>query len=191
MIVLCALVFTAGALFAGDSEIYLWVDEGGVVHFADQPQSDTKLTRPRDVGPGSSPLPANAVSVYLTTLSTGINWDTQKISGRFTLALKARDASPSRLFLEAHFPNPAREGDDVVVRQVARSGAPRIQLQSPALRGFDCKSYHVTIRVFDASDRDRQIGTHHQFIRSSVDLSRVRNQEQFLSAIFYGNCGSR
>jgi hypothetical protein len=178
-------------LFAGDSEIYRWVDEGGVVHFADQPQSDTKLTRPRNVGPGPSPLPANAVSVYLATLSTGINWDTQKISGRFTLVLKARDTSPSRLFLEAHFPNPAREGDDVVVRQVVRSGTSRIQLQSPALRGFGCENYRVIIRVFDASDRDQPIGTHYQFIRSSVDLSRVHNRDQLLSAIFYGNCGSR
>ncbi|RPH96392.1 MAG: hypothetical protein EHM68_11300 [Lysobacterales bacterium] len=32
------------------------------------------------------------------------------------------------------------------------------------------------------------LGTHYQFIQSTVDLSRVRSEEQLVSAILHGNC---
>ena len=154
-----------------------------------EPSETEDADRPRRVGWTTGPLPVNAVSVYLATLATGIDWDVHDQTGRFNLRLGIREGAPGRLVLKASFPNPARPGEAVETTRVTPAAAEEIEILSPPLKGFRCETYLVTVRVFDTADRDRQIGTHYQHIRSSVDLSRIRNSDDFINALFYGNCG--
>lgn len=134
------------------------------------------------------PLPTNEVSQYFETVSSGINWDTDKRCGRFMLTLKPLSTAPRRFSMEAHFPDPAKPGrEKVVVARGYRSNS-RIVLESPPLKGFECDNYRVFVHLYDSRDRATPLGTHYQFIQSTVDLSRVRSEEQLISAILQGNC---
>ena len=134
------------------------------------------------------PLPANEVSQYFETVSSGITWDTKKRCGRFTLTLKPTAAAPRSFRLEAHFPDPAKPGREKVVATRGCRNDSRILLESPPLRGFDCGNYQVFVHIYGSRDRAMLLGTHYQFIQSTVDLSRVRSEEQLISAILQGSC---
>jgi len=154
-----------------------------------------ELEEPYDIkksasaGRPSVPSPMNEVSAYLETVSAGINWNSSKLYGQFSLVLRPHGNLPERTKLKAHFPNPAAPGKVKIVSASFDSRERRIHLLSPRFKGFQCHNYQIVIHIYDGRDRDQRLGTHHQYIQSAVDLSRVHNAGQLASALSYGNCG--
>lgn len=134
------------------------------------------------------PLPINEVSQYFETLSSGIDWDTETRCGRFTLTLKPAATAPRTFWLEAHFPDPAKDGREKVVSARGSNRDSSVVLESPRFRGFECGNYRIFVHIYAAHDRATPLGTHYQFIQSTVDLSKVKSREQLVSAILRGNC---
>jgi hypothetical protein len=148
-----------------------------------------ELKKPHHAGRPRVPLPMNEVSVYLETLSTTISFDSEKLYGQFTLVLRPHENLPNGVILEALFPNPATPDRPEVVKAAVNRGNSKIRLQSPPFRGFQCRNYQIVVHIYEGKDRDKRLGTHYQYIQSIVDLSRVKNAGQLLSALYYGNCG--
>jgi len=221
------LLVLAGALHAEETEVYKWVDEHGVVHYADRPpadracdevdlpppqpvtpeamgpgpyeqvieqqkarkrEADTGLKPPHDAGLPRVPMPESEVSPYFETLSSGISWNTETLCGRFRLTLKPAATLPTVFRVEAHFPDPGDSAGERVVSARASRRDEKIVLESPRLRGFECRNYRVGVHVFEPGDPQTPIGTHYQFIQSTIDLDKIHSAEQLLRAMLYGNC---
>jgi len=151
-------------------------------------EADAGLRPPQDAGLPRVPMPESEVSPYFETLFSGISWNTQTLCGRFRLALKPAPTLPATFRIEVHFPDP---GDPAGARVVSAHGSrrdDRIVLESPRLRGFECRNYRVDVHVFDPSDPKTPIGTHYQYIQSTIALDKVHSSEQLLRAMLHGNC---
>ena len=151
----------------------------------------SEIKKPRNAGRPRIPLPQNEISEFMETESTSISWNLEKHCGQFSVVFSLHENLPKRVVLEAHFPNPAAAGKEKVVKVSARRGESGIRLESPPLKGFKCRNYPVVVHIYDAADPDQKIGTHYQYVQSSVDMARVRTPEQMAGALFYGNCGDR
>ena len=151
----------------------------------------SEIKKPRNAGRPRIPLPQNEISQYMETESTGISWDLKELCGRFSVVFSLHENLPKRVILEVHFPNPAAAGKEKVVKVSAHRGESDIRLESPPFKGFECRNYPVVVHIYDAKDPDQKIGTHYQYVQSSVDMARVRTPEQMAGAFFYGNCGDR
>ena len=151
----------------------------------------SEIKKPRNAGRPKIPLPQNEISQYMETEFTGISWKFKELCGQFSVVFSLHENLPKRVILEAHFPNPAAAGKEKVVKVSARRGEADIRLESPPFKGFECRNYPVVIDIYNAADPDEKIGTHYQYVQSSVDLARVKTPGQMAGAFFYGNCGDR
>ena len=151
--------------------------------------SKAGLRPPVTAGFPRVPMPESEVSAYFETVSSGISWNTETLCGRFRLTLKPAATLPMVFRVEAHFPDPGDSAGERVVSARGSRRDERVVLESPRLRGFECRNYRVAVQVFDPGDRETPIGTHFQFIQSTIDLDRVHSAEHLLQAMMYGNCG--
>jgi hypothetical protein len=146
------------------------------------------LSPPHGAGLPRVPMPESEVSPYFETVSSGISWSTETLCGRFRLTLKPAATLPTVFRVEAHFPDPGDSARERVVSTRGSQSDGRIVLESPRLRGFECKNYRVVVNVFDPRDLETPIGAHYQFIQSTIDLDKVHSAEQLLRAMLHGNC---
>ena len=151
----------------------------------------SEIKKPRNAGRPNIPLPQNEISEFMETESTGVSWNIKELCGQFSVVFSLHENLPKRVVLEAHFPNPAAAGKEKVVKVSARRGQAEVRLESPPLKGFQCLNYPVPVHIYDAADPDQKIGTHYQYVQSSVDMARVRTPGQMAGALFYGNCSDR
>jgi len=189
----CSKVDLPEPLTAGEIEqavkIYeKLIDDQSVRRVQRTREEQEKIKKPSGAGRPLVPMPLNETSLYLETSSSGINWNVQKLCGQFSLDLRLHEKLPGRILLEAHFPNPASPGKVDVVKVRVNRRASKVHLESHRLRGFECQNYQVVVHIYDRKDLDHRIGSHYQFIQSNVNLSRVKNTKQLVSALVYGNC---
>lgn len=141
-----------------------------------------RTQQPAAARPGKSlslhelgPLPDNASSRYLTTVSTGILTSTRDLNAQFTLTLRANPALPAGAWVEVRFPDPDSPGSTHAQGEtVERSGA-EITFTAPAAKDFRCMNYEVEALVFEDATGQTLLGTHRQTIQSRLDMSGVRN----------------
>jgi hypothetical protein len=134
------------------------------------------------------PLPENESSEYIETMSTLINFNTQKLVARFSIMLKAKQRLPHGAYLEAHYPDPANLINPVIVGKVRRGAASEVLILSPELQGLKCWNYEVVVYIYRGSSKSKLLGTHSQFIQSRVNLDKVKDGMELVMAMEKGNC---
>ena len=154
-------------------------------------EKQSEIKKPRNAGRPKIALPTNEISEFMETQSSGMNWNFQSQCGQFSVVFGLHENLPKRVVLEVHFPNPAVAGKVKIVKVSAHRGESDVWVQSPPLKGFQCRNYPVVVHIYGAADRNQEIGTHYQYIQSSVDLSRIKTPGQMAAAFIYGNCGER
>ena len=135
------------------------------------------------------PLPSNASSEYVETFGTGILFDTQKLTGKFNITLKAKQQLPFGAYLEAHFENPENPSDPIVVGKVWQEREQTMLILSPELKGIKCRNYQVVVYVYTEKTKNKLLGTLRQIIQSRINLDKVRSTKDLVEALMAGgNC---
>lgn len=124
------------------------------------------------------PLPDNAASEYMRTLSTGVSCDWYERPRPlhvFSLRVQVRQDVPVGAFLEAQFENPKDpEHPLLATATIEASGFPEVKQDSvffisPKVDTIRCKNYQATVRLYRSRESGELLGTHHQLIQSRID----------------------
>jgi hypothetical protein len=134
------------------------------------------------------PLPKNESSEYVETEATGIYFNTEKLIAQFTLTLKAKKLLPFGAFFEVHFPNPEDPNNPFVVGKVREGGASEIFISSPDLKGLKCWNYEIVTYIYRGSSKSVLLGSHSQRVQSHINMNKVRNGVELVTALAEGNC---
>jgi len=134
------------------------------------------------------PLPDNASSRYLTTLSTGVNTNTREMNAQFVLRLQANRDLPVGAYVEVHFPDPAGRGNQDVTGMALEKPRADMLFLSPGSKGFRCMNYEVEVLVFGDESKTALLGTHRQTIQSRLDMSAVRSRTDLVTGMTGGFC---
>ena len=135
------------------------------------------------------PLPDNAESTYLITTYTGLDFELEKLSAKFTLTLKAREQLPEGALLEAQFPDPANPAHKQAVSKTLKRARSEIILNSPPFGGLKCWNYEVEVYVYRDDSRAEPLDIHRQTIQSVMDFDLVPKKDgshQLLEALVEG-----
>lgn len=119
------------------------------------------------------PRPANEVSEYLETLGTGVAIDTRDRVARLVITLKPTRRLPPWAYLEAHFENPVRASDPIVVGETWDARDDKVLIGTPPLKELKCWNYEVVVYVYQDQTKAKLLGTHHQRIQSTVNLQKA------------------
>lgn len=137
------------------------------------------------------PLPDNAVSEYMRTLSTGVSceWREQpRPLHTFTLRVQVRQDVPVGAFLEAEFENPKDPARPLLATAtIEATGFPEIKQDSvffisPKIDTIRCKNYDATVRLYRTRESRELLGIHRQLIQSRMDsaLWEAYGEDAFL-----------
>jgi hypothetical protein len=211
-------LITALLITSAYAQMCKWVDENGVVHYAQtcpegveterieieepaQPHEQAQSPSSPYLGldPDTSarslslqrlgPPPEFTQSRYLVTSSALMRDDEASLGGQFIIRLRATDRLPSGALLEARFPDPSRPGQATHESFVYEGLSPMIRLASRPATGFQCWNYHVIVSVYSDATKAELLDTHEQIVQSRFDLSDIRTAEDFAKATSGGgNC---
>lgn len=205
-------------LTSARAQICKWVDENGVVHYAQTcPEGveaeHVEISKPPQTGiagsykaapyTGRDPdinarslsleklgsRPENTKSRYLKTTSAMVRPDVTSLGGQFIIRLIATGRLQPGNLVEARFPDPANPGEATFESSLYEGYSPIIRIASRPAKGFKCWNYHVVFSIFSDEIKTTLLDTHEQLVQSRFDLTKVRNEEEFAKAMSGGgNC---
>lgn len=215
---LLAGLVTALSITAAYAQMCKWVDENGVVHYAQTCPEGVKTERieiEEPVQPAAQaqspsapylgldpdrsarslslqrlgPRPEFTQSRYLVTTGAVMRPHEASLGGQFIIRLRAADLLPSGALLEARFPDPSNPGQATYESFVYEGLSPIIRLASRPATGFHCWNYHVIVSVYRDATKAELLDTHEQIVQSRFDLNDMRNAQDLAEAITSGgNC---
>ena len=134
------------------------------------------------------PRPPNESSEYLETLGAGIMIDSRDRVARFVITLKPTRRLALWAYLEAHFENPARASDPIVVGETWDARDDKVLIGTPLLKELKCWNYKVVVYVYQDQTKATLLGTHRQRIQSAVNLQKADFDKDLQAAMTGASC---
>ena len=128
------------------------------------------------------PLPPNAVSEYLETVSSEWFAAVEQRTAWYEIKLRARKTIPPGAALLVQFENPENPNSPFQQETTWPEGKRELLVSSPKLNTIKCWNYRVTVHVYRDGTKSEKLGTHQQTIQSQVNVARVDSLATLMQA---------
>jgi hypothetical protein len=135
----------------------------------------------------SSPLLSFADYLELKATDFVFNFDSGKAEGRYISVLKPGPALPDRAYLQVTFENPREYFNPFVEYEVIEGKPEEIRVESPRSDGFICGPYVVNFGIYADEARSNLLGVLRIMVRSTVNASVIRSQEDMIDKVSHGH----